>query len=110
MERIRNPPCGRASGTFDSNGAPGSARSVSAASRIPLCRSRWLGGRVVGKRESAEHESVRKALATWVTTQGLPNVKTPADPTADLVPDVPADYVAKIVYGAVKLSEYFAEP
>src|SRR5207247_2428717 len=72
--------------------------------------SPWLVGLVAGKPESAEHESVRKALATWFTTQGLSNVKTPADPIADLVPDVQADYFAKIVYGEAKLCEDFARP
>ena len=65
---------------------------------------------MVGKPESAEHESVRKALATWFTTQGLSNVKTPADQIADLVPDVQADYFAKIVYGEAKLCEDFTRP
>ena len=59
---------------------------------------------MVGKTESTEHERMRKALATWFTTQGLLNVKTPADPVADMVPDVQADYFAKIVYGEAKLS------
>jgi len=58
---------------------------------------------MVGKTESAEHERMREALAAWFTTQGLSNVKTPADPVADLVPDVQADYFAKIVYGEAKL-------
>src|SRR5881628_3610830 len=72
-------------------------------SGIPLWSSRWLVGRMVGKTESAEHERMRKALATWFTTQGLSNVKTPADPVDDMVPDVQADYFAKIVYGEAKL-------
>src|SRR2546430_17468727 len=65
---------------------------------------------MVGKTESTEHERMRKALATWFTTQGLSNVKTPADPVADMVPDVQADYFAKIVYGEAKLCEDFATP
>src|SRR3989442_3272795 len=65
---------------------------------------------MVGKTESAEHELMRKALADWFTTQGLSNVKTPADPVADMVPDVQADYFAKIVYGEAKLCEDFATP
>jgi len=65
---------------------------------------------MVGKRESAEHERMRKALATWFTTQGLSNVKTPADPVADMTPDVQADYFAKIVYGEAKLCEDFPSP
>ncbi|TLZ83484.1 MAG: hypothetical protein E6K03_05035 [Methanobacteriota archaeon] len=65
---------------------------------------------MVGKTESAEHGLMRKALADWFTTQGLSNVKTPADPVADMVPDVQADYFAKIVYGEAKLCEDFATP
>jgi len=63
---------------------------------------------MVGKTESAEHERMRKTLATWFTTQGLSNVKSPADPVADMVPDVQADYFAKTVYGEAKLCEDFA--
>ncbi len=65
---------------------------------------------MVGKTESAGHERMRGALAAWFTTQGLSNVKTPADPVADLVPDVQADYFAKVVYGEAKLCEDFASP
>jgi len=65
---------------------------------------------MVGKAGSAEHERMRNALAPWFTTQGLSNVKTPADSVADMVPDVEADYFAKIVYGEAKLCEDFTSP
>ncbi len=51
---------------------------------------------------------MREALAAWFTTQGLSNVKTPANSVAEMMPDVQADYFAKIVYGVAKLCEDFS--
>ncbi len=53
---------------------------------------------------------MRDALAGWFTSQGLSNVRSPADAVADMLPDVQADYFAKIVYGVAKLCEDFASP
>src|SRR2546422_3335987 len=58
---------------------------------------------MVGKARVAEHDGVREPHADGSTTRVLSNVKTPADPVADMVPDVQADYFAKIVYGEAKL-------
>jgi hypothetical protein len=57
--------------------------------------------------ESIEHARLRNALAEWFTAQGLSKVKTPADEAANLIPDVQADFLAKMVYGEAKLCEDF---
>jgi len=63
---------------------------------------------VIGEAESIERERVRKSLTAWFTNQGLSDVKSPADTVSDMMPDVQADYFAKIVYGVAKLCEDFA--
>src|SRR3989442_12164287 len=58
---------------------------------------------MVATPEGAEKDRRREPLAAWFTPRVLSNVTPPADPVADMVPDVQADYFAKIVYGEAKL-------